>query len=1431
MAPYNYSNYYDPVGSQANQQPQGYTYAGQSSANAQFPSQTTSNYSTEYNQSYDAAGYTRNQYGTTQQPQASSTTNRAASALSSLSHQNYGQATDTRTSNVGAYDNSYYGTSGFTSMPNRTQSNNSPLYNTAGSTFGRLSVPDPSQTSSTTFGGTQTQAETATTSATSSRTYRNAPSNAAYNYQNSYSQSQQQPPQRYASPLHAVQAQQHQQGHNKPPSRSSNHASSPRMAVHNQQQLNQSQRQPSASVEPSPTTVDPSQVYDMRAEQQRKAQIEAEKRRKIEAQRKAEEQARAAEEAERKAEEDRRAEQERAEREAREAEEQAKKAEEEATKKRAAQDRKNEQRRKAREEKRQSKTAATALTQMASSASGADAMMAAMGEEFSGPPANDEEAEMREMFKKMRQFNQRNPAMLAKLWEEERRQHSVQAASPQPAKPVQAPPPNHPHQQRTSAAISSAQAKQQQPSVNQQAAAAGPSQLPAQSSPVQSSPATAAPSQQGSAALWPPHKKGSLAAAAAEWLTNLPENRNAFRVVGKEELLKILDTNPSYVQLCESVEKKGIKFERSGLAKELLKAVPDGLRAQGPKTTNGHAPVTGPAAPVSGTSSLVEPKKPGRPKKDGPTSYGVPQGRKNRQSETGVSYQAPTFTSLSDAAQQVKAMSTATTFPEEISNSLASAIAGDAASDRFQSPHLAQPTSKNGNSRPPSQPPPLQPQTSAVKDESIPPQPIEPPQPPANKEEAARKRTFNDLVDLTKGDDSDDDGPPRKLQQTVAGPPYGAVKHPAQQNDAFRKPMDYQTFMRQNAFKGIVPGQAPMHPAAPARPWVAYSANTLFNKADQQQQRTPVPSQPRQQGPTEEQKQHERMRGKMLVEPIMRDRVARKSKYDSRTIARDVLLATGRHPDMRALNAHMNSMQKLLGDHGGVIDGAGNKSDLATIRWDIIDPGEPTKEYKKKAKSASAQRGEEAGDSKLDPDPIDQADDEGDAYEARPVAHSRQALPIEEVLRRCGEVASAEEMEQAGDLKMRKQLLNRWHARQYRIRTTKERQESRQAATALRNTTDAGESEEDAAPVQDQIRNGASTGSTAKRGPGRPPKISDVASSANNTPNHQRATAIGTPAPKNTNSSPGSANMSTGGAVGYAAFRQLDENGNVIKRKGRPVGWRKNIHSREAQGLTPAKGGVPASKPLGSRLRQSIGPSSGSKEPSVQPHYQVYKCRWSGCTAELDNLDKLKKHVVKLHGAPDDEGNFQCRWDACTLTGQHVDSNGNAGDGGGEDATFEGIEQWMKHVDKEHIASVAWKLGDGPKGGTVSEQYTDSDSYLSDRQGRSVTPIIRPAWEQAQEGASTYKKLVILTSDLPGGKKPVGRPPQDPSFSGTSKEEREAAAELKKLEEQKKHEGVTMGQEGSKMANAKRRRGFLDDEDFEDIVLADEDHEWTGKVE
>ena len=59
----------------------------------------------------------------------------------------------------------------------------------------------------------------------------------------------------------------------------------------------------------------------------------------------------------------------------------------------------------------------------------------------------------------------------------------------------------------------------------------------------------------------------------------------------------------------------------------------------------------------------------------------------------------------------------------------------------------------------------------------------------------------------------------------------------------------------------------------------------------------------------------------------------------------------------------------------------------------------------------------------------------------------------------------------------------------------------------------------------------------------------------------------------------------------------------------------------------------------------------------------------------------------------------------------------------------------------------------------------------------------------------------------------LGRAP-----AGSSKDERNAQRELQELKERKKMVGPSLEKTGVRLANEKRRMGFLDDENFEDIV-------------
>ena len=117
-------------------------------------------------------------------------------------------------------------------------------------------------------------------------------------------------------------------------------------------------------------------------------------------------------------------------------------------------------------------------------------------------------------------------------------------------------------------------------------------------------------------------------------------------------------------------------------------------------------------------------------------------------------------------------------------------------------------------------------------------------------------------------------------------------------------------------------------------------------------------------------------------------------------------------------------------------------------------------------------------------------------------------------------------------------------------------------------------------------------------------------------------------------------------------------------------------------------------------------------------------------------------------------------------------------------------------------------------------------AYLLDSDGRSVTPVITPAASRVK--ATTAKSEQDDAGDTahesspapptPAPKLGPGRPPKD----GISKAKAGTAAPLRELEQHLKIVGPTMDRMGCVLATDGRRRGFVDDEDFEDEVEGSE---------
>ncbi|KAB2577389.1 hypothetical protein DBV05_g3883 [Lasiodiplodia theobromae] len=475
-----------------------------------------------------------------------------------------------------------------------------------------------------------------------------------------------------------------------------------------------------------------------------------------------------------------------------------------------------------------------------------------------------------------------------------------------------------------------------------------------------------------------------------------------------------------------------------------------------------------------------------------------------------------------------------------------------------------------------------------------------------------------------------------------------------------------------------------------------------------------------------------------VVQPLSRKYALRRSAYEVKTIARDVLVATGKHPEMRPLNGHL----EILKENFKRVD---NTSDLSTLRWDLIDPGDPPPEA-------------------LTPNAIEiedeDADDEEEDVQEQP--HPRPTQP---------------EPKAAPSYQASPSNLQAVPSRPVPSPTSQQMSKRKGRPPKL------------SAPGATDARDARATPSTRDRERER------ASSSTFSTPNKDQSPMASTP-------------------VGYSAFRQSEygpDGQPLPKKKGRPVGWRKSLHSKEAQakaaGLPPqpfSASRASASRPSGLRASQS---SNGvvlieSRSPDVSASttgpvsYIVYKCEWEDCSAELHNMATLKKHVQKFHHGQNAQQKWPCFWSGCEENERYIDKRTGKPNG------FRVEEDLEDHIEFAHLGPKLWQLGDGHAGGLSESHDSASEAYLSDtRTGKIVTPLVAPSKE-------------VLAAVMPA-LSPVPRRPGRPKI----KTDEERALDFQAaLERKKKLVGPGLDRGGARLPNQKRRMGFIDDEDFEEVV-------------
>ncbi|KAL7909976.1 hypothetical protein GGI35DRAFT_350989 [Trichoderma velutinum] len=211
--------------------------------------------------------------------------------------------------------------------------------------------------------------------------------------------------------------------------------------------------------------------------------------------------------------------------------------------------------------------------------------------------------------------------------------------------------------------------------------------------------------------------------------------------------------------------------------------------------------------------------------------------------------------------------------------------------------------------------------------------------------------------------------------------------------------------------------------------------------------------------------------------------------------------------------------------------------------------------------------------------------------------------------------------------------------------------------------------------------------------------------------------------------------------------------------RGRPKGWKPGMSYASLRGPAspkpvkertgrPGRPSKPKPLPIGIPKRRGRPPKAPSPLPwqvyrSLPTSFTAFLCEWSGCKAELHNLDTLRRHVSVVHCR---KVPLVCRWGKCAQSSESSPPY-----------QFPDVPSLRTHVEKKHLIPFSWHTGDGPQNyGAPNQRLKDEEipDYLKDHQGNQVTPSIR---DQEVEDFATWKHnrqklkdlLIQLNDNLP----------------------------------------------------------------------------------
>lgn len=780
------------------------------------------------------------------------------------------------------------------------------------------------------------------------------------------------------------------------------------------------------------------------------------------------------------------------------------------------------------------------------------------------------------------------------------------------------------------------------------------------SSTVDFGPSNSAPRASGQT-LWPEADKWNLASAARDTLLSNP--KNVGKLISSTEIHNILNQGPSYDELCEILEAKGFVVDRTPFAQQLLAAVPK-LKQDPQGSTSAPKPQSSTTWQATDTSASnnVAPTA--------PMFANLPPGQDWQ-----------THTNEHPAIKKDKIVRRKKTKPD------------DRPSEVFSTSHQTRNGSIEAATQQPAEPLPL------------------------SKQEQARKRSFGEIVDLTAEMSSDEElkrqraRELKKIEQLNHMQQVKATMEAAMASKAIAEtsapPQDRNDLLWKS--KGIRP--SPGAGAGPSSSAAASDDDAVPGLSRFKSHSTPI---------------GERLRkARDVIKPINgRADALRRSTYSSNTIARDILVAAGKHPTMSALNYHLDPLRSAFRhvDYG---------SDLGTFNWELIDPGGPP------VKPRIVE------EEQLPPqDDVNDADDEEIEEADESITQGLQSNQARRSRLAVTNVDSGAEdvvmldAAPSGPIKGffpagpssgggRGRGQGRGRGRGPRpSRGGLPRASSRDAAARSsgqpqisqvqipRNSDvsmlGAGISAPISASNQPSTPSAKPVNRTeaqasfnppdpGKRRRGRPPKNrtsttplnTDDSSSPLSVPSqplltdHTASAAAPSPAaaPPPSNENP-SSNLAESSTMPESRVAGTPNFSRISTTPARPSGLRNQIIT------SPFAVVIPRSPNTNESASRQAKTKQVKSSPAPLPKYQVYRCRWKNCEGKLHNLETLRKHVRNHLSEFDDD--LKCLWQDCGTT--------NVGSLTGErqPLTFKSETAWERHMNGRHLEQYAWELGDGP---------------------------------------------------------------------------------------------------------------------------------------